>query len=463
MHDASRRIVEAGIILLLLLSPLPFGSVKYWAVFVIGACCACLALLTLLVPPREPDRAKQPSEGADHRVIPPLLKASLAAFAVLMLVQIIPLPSFLVAALSEKRAMIHGLTAPGESAADWLAVSVFPYATAVEIWKFAAYVLAGWLTYRVVTSRAGARRIAIALVFSAVFQAGYGLFEFASGRQHILGYQKIHYIDCATGTFINRNHFAGFLELAFPILWALVTFYWSRASSEKSDNTGSREKSILLLFFGALMVTGLIASASRGGIFALAATFLAFQVIRPTLKGNRANAGLAAVFCLLVLLFSLWLGTDGMRTRIGAVGEDLAAAGNRLGAWKVTGRMISDFPILGSGLGTYRHAFPVYRPTAMPLNFAHAHNDYLELASDAGLVGAALLLGFLAGFLIVCIRRFSKRRSLFARRMALGGMTAIAAILVHSVYDFNLHIPANALTFSIVMGWTLACASRRMG
>jgi O-antigen ligase len=123
--------------------------------------------------------------------------------------------------------------------------------------------------------------------------------------------------------------------------------------------------------------------------------------------------------------------------------------------------VFGDFPVAGTGLGTFADVYPAYETVPLEGRLLHAHNDYLENLSDLGLAGFALLLGtvlFLTvdGFLV-----WSKRRQLQIKSLGMGGFVAVAAILVHSLTDFNLHIPANTLLFAVVLGLAYTTAYYR--
>jgi O-antigen ligase len=112
-----------------------------------------------------------------------------------------------------------------------------------------------------------------------------------------------------------------------------------------------------------------------------------------------------------------------------------------------TVEIIKDFPFLGTGLGTYLYAYPAYETTFRRELLEHAHNDYLELLAEAGIVGGGLLIFVAFGALGVLFARWARRNDHFVRGVGIGCLAGIAAMLIHSLTDFNLHITANAVLF----------------
>jgi O-antigen ligase len=123
--------------------------------------------------------------------------------------------------------------------------------------------------------------------------------------------------------------------------------------------------------------------------------------------------------------------------------------------WANTLRIISDFPLVGTGLGTFSSLYPDLYGEAGPLRLSHTHNDYLEFLSELGIIGMLFLLAIVLIMLSRILLVWSGRRYPEAKALALGGIIAIFGILIHSITDFNLHIPANVLLFTIILSLTM--------
>jgi len=126
--------------------------------------------------------------------------------------------------------------------------------------------------------------------------------------------------------------------------------------------------------------------------------------------------------------------------------------------WSNTTGIIGDFPVFGSGLGTFEALYPAYEESSTPPLFEHAHNDYLEYLAELGVVGFVMLLGGILVMLVFSFLMWKVRRHPEVKGLALGGMVAVVAMLVHSITDFNLHIPANMMLFAVVLSLTVVTA-----
>ena len=254
------------------------------------------------------------------------------------------------------------------------------------------------------------------------------------------------------GPFVNRNHFAGYMEMLIPIPLALAL---SRATRGEAR-----------LFYGfaaAIMGIAQIASLSRAGIVSLAAGvfFLAAVATRRNRdETERAGRGrlrfmfspAAFMFLMLAAIIGgiFWVGADfNIIKRLSNDPVMSAAATDRKAIWSDTLRMFNANPILGVGVGAYETVYPIYGRGDGSSLIQFAHNDYLQALADGGIVAGALAIWFI----IAIFRDFARGVSLqqpLARAIALGAGAGIFAILVHSLFDFNLQIPSNALLFLVL-------------
>jgi O-antigen ligase len=161
------------------------------------------------------------------------------------------------------------------------------------------------------------------------------------------------------------------------------------------------------------------------------------------------------VVFLIIIFISLYIGIGANLERFAL---DKLLQEERPTFWSNTIDIISEFPLFGTGLGTFPSIYPDYEANRIPMRLFHAHNDYLEYLSELGVVGLILLLGgilfmVINSFLIWRVRRYPEVKGL-----ALGGIVAIICILIHSITDFNLQIPANMMLFSVVLSLTIVTA-----
>jgi O-antigen ligase len=294
---------------------------------------------------------------------------------------------------------------------------------------------------------AGGVRFFRVLVFIGVLEALLGLFQFFITPGWIFGY--INAVYRVSGTLINRNHFAGLLEMLIPASFGLAFLTAARY--------GELARSYLYLLAGALMGLALLFSVSRMGIFSFLATvcFLVFLVQLPKSQ-RRMSRVMAGAMVGMVAAGALWIGIDIIVARYSElIGQDALLREGRLTLFSDTARMIRDNPF-GVGVGNYEDRFREYQTVYPNLLFDHAHNDYLETAAEWGVPAAILFWVFVACVLFRAVRLFIRVESPEQRGILLACIGGIFSILVHSLTDFNLQIPSNALLFFTLIGTALA-------
>lgn len=253
------------------------------------------------------------------------------------------------------------------------------------------------------------------------------------------------------GPFVNRNHFAGFLELGIGLAGGLLL------------GRGTRRE-WLAVYASALLVmcAGLVLSASRGGFLALGAE-LVFLVAIAAPGWNReqgsekSRAGLLirATAALLLgagtIVGAIWLvGSEGLVANFSQLEKETQNESldkySRRDIWQASWQMIKAHPVAGVGLGAFPFAYPRYDLSSGSQRVEQAHNDYLQVLADGGVIGGVLALAFLEllflhGFLQMNTR--DQRR----RALVLGALTGCFAMAIHSFVDFNLQVTANAQLF----------------
>jgi O-antigen ligase len=160
------------------------------------------------------------------------------------------------------------------------------------------------------------------------------------------------------------------------------------------------------------------------------------------------------------LAFTVWLVAQPLFDRLGTI-TDARTVAARTGIWSDTLRLAADFPFFGSGFGTLAEVYPRYQSVYAGQRLIHAHNDWVQLFAEGGLAGTLAVLALVGGYGAAAVRRLGRRRDREAVALALGGLTGMVAFLLHSFTEFNAHIPANALWFTVLAALTLkALASR---
>ena len=411
--------VEAGILGILLLSPIPFGSALPWAQAALEILVALTAGLWIV---------RQLFAGRLAVRLTPLLWPG-AAMLVLVGAQLV-LP----------------------------AGSVTPYAT----WE-SFRLLAAYLAFLVVLSAhlvtpARIVRLVSVLVFWGVALASWGLVNRVLGRELVLWLEKEWYHGRLVSTFVNANHQALYFAILLFLALGMVLRPSRRATAPAG---GSVAKSLRgagpaarILFGGAVVVLGvaLVLTASRGGVAAAAAGVLAVATL--ALVGRVRSSVLVGLAAGLGVFagYVAWLGADALLSRLAILARE-PFADLRWEIWQATLRVAAEAPVLGVGLGTFEDAIIAHRPVGLSAQqyVDYAHNDYLQLLAESGAVGILILGWATAVWVAFVVHRWRDRQDVFVRGLVMGGLGAVAAAGFHSALDFGLHMPANALLLVAVL------------
>ena len=295
---------------------------------------------------------------------------------------------------------------------------------------------------------------ALALVVCGLLEALIGLGIYWSGMADTTVQIDSRDTIGPVGTFISRNHFAGFLEMALAMNTGLILIYYKSQSIGSGWRASVRDLSGELLSIRGFLLMGqlvifaaLILSGSRGGVLAF---LIASIVVGASLAFHHGAAVLRAwiPIALTAIGAVFWFGGGAFLNRIGTLG----LSNNRLDLVDVGIGIITDYPITGSGAGTFRWIFPLYKDARFGgLFYEHAHNDYLEIAIEQGLLGLLMFLSLTGLLLFRTYRAYCERHDRLARSVSLGAMIAGVSILSHSMIDFNLQIPANFYWFFAIL------------
>jgi O-antigen ligase len=279
------------------------------------------------------------------------------------------------------------------------------------------------------------------LVGIGFFEAGLGLVQYLVAPGWILGYHNVGSL--VSGTLINRNHFAGLMEMLIPCCIGLG-FVAIRGY-------GNAPQAYVFVLLGAFMAVGLAFSLSRMGIFSFVSSLIFLSVVLALRKSERRFAAALGLGLVGLLLAGVcWIGADVILEQYSKpLDSDLQEG--RGGVYRDTMKMIWHLP-LGVGMGRYQDAFRRFQTTHLEVLYDHAHNDYLETAAEWGLPIAVPV--WIAIFLIFVsiVRALFNTESIEAQGILLTCATAIFSILLHSLIDFNLQIPSNAMLFFSYLG-----------
>jgi O-antigen ligase len=443
---------------LLAWSVLAFGGVypwAYWPIIVISAGLGAWAIPVT-------------AAWRDPRVR--ALGLALSAVAAAIAVQLVPLPPDAVLAISPDTARWLREARFGLTAADgWRPLSLAPRDTAIVLTEFVAFALLLIGLVRAI------RHVGIPWLLTQLCGLGMGLAVLGvvqrlltdADQPLVYGFWRPVQGGNPFGPFVNRNHFAGWMVMALPLLvgfsmglaldrdgrrdgWAS----WLRWSSTVEAHR------VLLVVTSALgMGLALVVTGSRSGLASLAVGLTAVAALMWRRLPTRGARLAAVTYVVLVILGAVgWAGVNRTLDRFGPASRDLTS---RMSAWRDTLRMIEGFPWAGVGLGAYGEAMLVYQSGPREVQYVQAHNDYLQLAAEGG-----LLVGLPALGLAVVVIRHVRRRfrsgedaplTQWIRAGAVGGLVGIAA---QSLVEFSLHLPGNGVLFVLLMALALHRPSR---
>jgi O-antigen ligase len=267
----------------------------------------------------------------------------------------------------------------------------------------------------------------------------FGILQHLTFNGKLYWFREMHFGGIPFGPYANRNHFAGFVELILPL--ALVPLVLGKVR---------RERRLVVGVFAVLPIGALFLSVSRGGIVSLGVelALLALVMILRRARWKQLLAG-AAVLLAAMLMVS-WLGVGQLLKRFSSFQSLEVTVGKRASMRRDTWQIFLNHPVIGTGLGTLQIVYPPYESLYDGKIVNHTHNDYLEALAETGLLGGLCCAWFLGVLLWQFIKRFRQLNNSFPTALQLCGLVACSGFLVHSLVDFNLHIPSNALLFFLM-------------
>lgn len=309
--------------------------------------------------------------------------------------------------------------------------SGYKYESLLSLLKLFSYI---GIYYLIVngSDHAMRKKLAWLAIFIGTGLSIYGLLQYGNYLDRSWWIPK----DFLASTFVNHNHLAGYLELVIPLALAIIMAK-SRLSLLARTFT---------MVSVAVMAGAIILSQSRGGWMGLGLSLgLMVSIAFKRNSGNKKYIALV-VIALVLLTGLLYFGGERILTRIdipGAGSNGDASLGIRHKIWQGGYSLVSHDPVTGTGIGTFAHAFPRYGPEGLKVQANFAHNDYLQMASEMGLLAPFVMLWIFCSFIISAIKQ--KGFNPYSIGCAMGVMS----LAIHGLVDFNFHIPSNMILFAI--------------
>jgi len=419
-HTLPSRFAFLIICIAIVMSALAFGTVHYWALALFNLGALGIIILWML------DAWRLGS----LRISRNLLQLPLIGALILGVIQLLP--------------VWQGTPGTGN------ALSLDPYSTRLVLVQLATLLVYFAATLVFVDSPHRLRLLVRTIMIFGFFLAIFGLTQLFTSPTKIYWIRELPQ-STAFGPFINRHHFAGYMELTLALPLGLLF-----------AGGVDKDKRLLYVFIAGLMAVALVLTTSRGGIISLIAEIVFLAIVtaiwrsqherhgKKTSRLKRIAGRIGMVTALLIGLFIgvLLLGGEFSINRfIDSVNTDDPTTG-RAHFWSVTVDIIKHHPYLGTGLGAFGVIYTRYDSRNGLFRLEQAHNDYLQVLSDAGIVGGILALTFVVLLFYTAVQR-AKSHDDFRRGVALAALSGCLAVLVHSFFDFTLHTTANALLFVV--------------
>lgn len=423
---------EGSLVAIVVLSSLLFGAVEEWSMGIVGILTSVTFIFFI---------TKLRDFGNED-----FAPGGIIFFALLLfsypLFQMIPLPLSLLGAihgnLKEIVTISPGVT-PG-----FHSISVYPFATEMELSRLFIYLMVFFMAAFGLRDDHGLYTVIKALIVFGFILGLFGIIQHATWNGKLYWFRELTHGGSPFGPFVNKNHFAAFIGMIIPLSFGVAL------------STRSLEKKVLYLFFGVVMAIALFFSLSRGGIISFFAGILVFSSLIFARGASKRKLIPVFLFVSVLALYLLFLGISPI---VGRFTSSEVSQYDRLIAWKGTLAAFKHFSVFGSGFGTFQYIFKIYQPEGLYLIWDHAHNDYLELLLELGIAGSIVVVLFLFSVARTIMRIEWAGRKTYTAAALLSSLTTIA---VHSIVDFNLHIPSNAILFFLVLGLAVSMSKGAM-
>ncbi|MFQ5718980.1 MAG: O-antigen ligase family protein [Acidobacteriota bacterium] len=478
--------VEGGVYFLLVFCPLAFGAVEDWAIGLIQM--VTWTVFAAWAWDRRPGRLRQPTVQPAPRPTRAewLGWGSIAAFVLLLAASLVPLPRAVLSRVAPGSDSIYAMTVPGYAApepgpidrvswlindpaitlpapgtaaatrwpertppaapAGWRTTSIYPFRTASRLGLLIAYIVLFIVVSGSFITREKINRLLRVAVGSTFIVSLLGILQKLSQSERLLWIRSGDYKEIF-GPFVNRNSYAALAVTVLPVALALAV------AAHRRGRSGQMRSVPGLLGFGfsaAVIAGGIFYSLSRGGMIAAGIAVVLLSAFLFTAGERKLELLSLPALVIPMAAFVMWIGSEEVVERMGtlAAGSGTPSMAARLIAWQRAFGVIGENLLVGSGLGTFAFAIQRYSPPGHAW-WTTAHNEYIELLADTGILGFLLIMIALGAYVTRVFRpglfRHSRRACAWA-----GLCTGIASLLLHSLVSADLQVPAIAVLLVVL-------------
>jgi O-antigen ligase len=359
----------------------------------------------------------------------------LLIFLSIAIFQIIPLPEFLVKIISPKTASLYKSFVPHNNQQGFLSLAFYTLAAKKEIIKFISGFILFLVSINLIKKKVQFQRLLSVIILWGLALSFYGLIS----KYYVFGKE----VTGSFSTFGNRNHFAGYMVMIVPL-----TAGYALACKD-------RLVKLLISFVAAVISAAVFLSLSRAGSISLIFSLLVMALLLKPEGRIQGKYWIIIVTVVLSLGLILIPGIEPMKQRFSLIVKGLLV---RLEIARNSLAVIKDFPVFGVGLGNFSYIFTYYERLSSSAYFIkYLHNEHLQLVIEAGFLGAFFYFYFLYRILREILKKFKSRRDIFVKGVVAGGFCGLLAVMVHSFFEFNFHIPVISFLFWLILGLIYKC------
>jgi tetratricopeptide (TPR) repeat protein/O-antigen ligase len=442
----------------LIFAPLAFGTVEQWSLLTVEVLIALAAIVYSI-------QLIKTSGSFLHvpGFIPLLLLMGWMIF------QLVPLPVILVKVLSPATYQVYKPIYDMLEGNRWMPLTVYQKGTVQECLRIVSYILFYILTIQLLSGAERLKQTVKICSWLAIGVAVLAILQKFSSPNKIYWFRSAPLDSSPIGPWINHSQYCGYIEAIGPVVLALLLYYWPVFSTNESLRkriiaffTMIGENFHIFLGIGVLiMASSVFISMSRGGIIALTFSLLFFFIILRKREPKYSNLFFAGVAVCLMVSIAFLVGWGSIFERFGHTFTDGRIKFDRIPIWQNSSEIFRDYWFAGSGFGTFINIFPNYKTIPDDFIYDHAHNDYIELLTDGGIVGFVLVAWFVIAVVREGWKMIGRRRDRYSILISIGALSGILAMLIHSVSDFNMHNGADGVYFFFLCGLLVSAGNTR--
>jgi O-antigen ligase len=315
-------------------------------------------------------------------------------------------------------------------------------------------------------SRSYLKWLVVSVVVLGAVESIYGLIQYLGNYNYIWLVQRTTFENTATGTLINRNHYALLMNVCICV--SLGYLYYRTMRVARGTGLSLRRllsapgfaKIAWLVIWIVLMAIALIFSTSRMGIAAMILSMGAMLVAaRAATRHKRRATAVAVMLILAILGLAIYIGVDTLFERYENISRERSADTDRIALWRDAWKLVAKYPLFGQGLGTFRWTYPAYESVQPDIPAQYAHNDYLQAVAEVGVTGLILLLWAYGAVWRTAIRNLRDSADPLVRGIGIAAIGALTAIALQEITDFGLYIPGVAAAAAFLVGLNIRASA----